>query len=506
MKNIEKEPFGTIYVPDGISVKASREFTPEETLKETYFFTNTGKFPRLTSPNDIGINIPFFDNCFTQIWCGGTSSYVMCLQMSGDGPHPGLVLTKGGLFNYSFKESLTLHPLPMEFEPGETVVLEWELFWHKGKNDFYEQILKYPSFVEIKTKHFVAFQGEDNQPEIIHRKEQDRFTLVKKIKGSENIYTIRGKNTETWCRTLELPPLTELAAERCLFIAEKQQYRKPGSALDGAYLAYNYKEEHIFYNYNIDKNICKEGIIMGALMARFLCICPNPQNTLTESLKNYLTFVLRELFDSKTGMVYDDILRSSPEAVKLDNFSWMAQFFLELHELWKENAFLRYAWLVMKKIYELGGEKFYPVNLPVVQMIDCFDKAGMINESEELKKYFTNHAGFILLNESNNPDILASAAEILMQAYIIFKEDKYFESGKKQMEIILLFSGMQPDYRLYGNSLNCLAYVWFQKAWKINEPENENNSVKTAEDSIRKAIACVDDQDWGLYYALRFLN
>ncbi|MDR3170300.1 MAG: hypothetical protein LBU17_01585, partial [Treponema sp.] len=149
-------PWGTVKVPDAISISVKREYTPQNSLRETYCFTNKSNFPFFTQIGDIGIYTPFNDSyheakfclhnrCHAHIWCGGTSSHVMALRMGGEAPHLGLVLTKGSLAHYSVERDISLlcndrgdfiiHPSAMELLPGESAVVEWELFRHKGKED-----------------------------------------------------------------------------------------------------------------------------------------------------------------------------------------------------------------------------------------------------------------------------------------------------------------------------------------------------------------------------------
>ncbi|MDR0476198.1 MAG: hypothetical protein LBH43_21350, partial [Treponema sp.] len=352
-------PWGTVLAPNGISVLIKREFTADKTLRETYLLTNTNAYPLFTCLGDIGIYTPFNDSyhegevclkerCHAHIWCGGTSSYVMCLRIGGEAPHLGFVLTRGSLGSYSVERTkrgknneissndrgdFILHPVPLEFEPGETNVLEWELFWHQGKDDFFSHIRRYPSYIEIEADHYVTFQGEKSGLRIIPRESQKNLTLSFGKTGlvpGEKIFFIKGNNVNAWCRTIELAPLMETVAARCSFIVKKQQYSRSGSALDGAYLIYDNEEEHIFYTHKNDDNGGRERIGMGLLIARFLDLCPEPNGgPLTESLKKYLMFVLRELFDTETGMVYNDIMNST-DYFRLYNFPWVAQFFLEL--------------------------------------------------------------------------------------------------------------------------------------------------------------------------------
>jgi hypothetical protein len=579
-----EKPWGTVLAPNGISVLVQREVTHSGTLRETYLLNNTNAYPLFTCLGDIGVYAPFNDSyhesefcmknrCHTHIWCGGTSSYVMCLRMGGEGPHLGFALTKGSLGAYSIERILEkisndrgdfiLHLAPLEFGPGETHILEWELFWHQGKDDFYRRLQRYPSYVEIEADHFVTFRGEKSGLKIVPREgQQDLILTPGKVKGlipGEQIFSVKGENTDAWCRTLELPPLMELAEARCSFIAEKQQYSEPGSVLDGAYLIYDNEEGHVFYTHKADHNASRERVGMGVLIARFLRLRPELQNSpMNDSLKKYLEFVMREIFDPETGMVYDDIMHST-DRIRLYNFPWFAQFFLELHGLWKDDVYLRYAYLSLQQFYIHGGDHFYAINLPILQSLTYLEKAAMTEEYTQLKFYFIRHADTILQNDLNYPphevkyeqSIVAPAADILLQSYLAFGDEKYLEGGKKQIEILSLFSGRQPDsclyetairhwdglwfgkYRLYGDTfphywsaLSGIANAWYYKAG------GGDVVLKTAEASIRGVLglfrpngsaSCArlyplkvngekaslldpwaNDQDWGLYYALRF--
>ena len=148
--------WGTVKVPDGISVSVKSEKV-NDTVTERYIFTNTSGKDIFTSLNDISIYTPFNDDysdsetcmkkrCHTHIWCGEDISYVMCLRMGGEAPHLGLVLTKGSLGGYSIERDLSkisndrgdfiLHPSPVSLAPNENFTVEWTLFWHNGKTDF----------------------------------------------------------------------------------------------------------------------------------------------------------------------------------------------------------------------------------------------------------------------------------------------------------------------------------------------------------------------------------
>ncbi|MDR2135911.1 MAG: hypothetical protein LBO76_04775, partial [Treponema sp.] len=372
-----RSPWGSIQIPENVCATISRAFTPAGTLKETYTFANWAAYPIFTCLRDISIFTPFNDSyheaalcmknrCHAHIWCGGTSSYVMCLRMGGEAPHLGMVLTGGKLGGYSVERNpgqgsndrgdIILHPAPLKLEPGESAVVEWEFFWHRGKEDFYRRLRDYPSYIELSADRFVCFTGEKSGLRVQRREGQPETELAEEETGypGERKYLIRGDGVDTWCRVLERPQPADLAAARCAFIAEKQQYRRLGSPLDGAYLIYDNEEGHLYYSHTGDHNGSRERIGMGLLMARFLR--SRPGAALENSLRQYVAFVLRELFNSENGAVYDDINRAV-DRVRLYNFPWFAQFFLELYGLWKDPAYLRYMYKALDAFYAKGGGK-----------------------------------------------------------------------------------------------------------------------------------------------------
>jgi hypothetical protein len=247
--------------------------------------------------------------------------------------------------------------------------------------------------------------------------------------------------------------------------------------------------------------------------------------------------------------------------VRLYNFPWFAQFFLELYGLWKDAAYLHYAYLTLNVFYEGGGDHFYAIGVPIVESITRLAEAGFWEEHNKLKDCFVRHADMILRNGFEYPahevryeqSIVAPAADILFQTYLVSGDEKYREGGKRQLEILSLFSGRQPDSCLYETAIRHWDGFWFGKrrlfgdtfphywsalsgmayAWYSRAGGGEA-ARKTAGDSLRGVLglflpdgsaSCAriypltvngepvslldpwaNDQDWGLYFALRFFT
>jgi hypothetical protein len=183
--------WGTVRVPKGIHTKVSRSLTNHNTIREIYTFTNKTEFDIFSQLGNTSIYTTFNDDyesadvcmvkkCHAHIWCGGEVSYIMGLRMGGEAPHLGLILTKGSLKSYSVERDLSLisndrgdflvHVAPFELAPGESYTIEWELFWHEGKKDFYNQLLTYPNYIHIQAENYTLFEQEEINIEIKYHK------------------------------------------------------------------------------------------------------------------------------------------------------------------------------------------------------------------------------------------------------------------------------------------------------------------------------------------------
>jgi hypothetical protein len=568
--------WGTVKCPGELSVNIRREFTPRDTLKEIYEFVNQTETDVFIKTGDISIYTTFNDNyqeasvcmtnrCHAHIWCGGEVSYVMALRMGGAAPHLGMVLTEGSLETYSIERNpekmsndrgdFLLHPSPFSLAPGEKYTLEWELFWHGGKEDFYRKLLGYKNYLHVSAEKYVIFLGES-----VHIRVSDGFGGEKRITDipettGEREYPIKMNGIHTKCRIMVLPGIDELAGARCRFISGKQQFHKPGSVLDGAYLIYDNEEKCCYYSPRNDYNGGRERVGMGVLIAKYLQ--SHFDAAIKASLDKYVAFVKRELFDEETGQVFNDVKRNN-SYYRLYNHPWMAAFFIELYRLEKKKEHLKNAVKIMLDFYKNGGAHFYAIEVPIHELYSEVMQLGWKEEGEELLGHFRDHAAFIRKCSTNYPShevdyeqsIVAPATNIMLQMYIITGEENYLKEAEKHLEILELFNGLQPDHHLYETAIRHWDGYWFGKAvmygdtfphyWsaltgnayldyaKIKQkPEYYSRaeaSIKGTLSMFREdgsaSCACLypwkvngqkgkfydvwaNDQDWALYYALR---
>ncbi|WP_462411394.1 hypothetical protein [Neobacillus sp. Marseille-QA0830] len=592
--------WGTIRAPKGIDTKVMRTFTKNNTLREVYTFTNNTEFDIFSQLGDTSIYTTFNDDyesaevctvkkCHAHIWCGGEVSYIMGLRMGGEAPHLGLILTKGSLKSYSVERDLSLmsndrgdfllHVAPFELAPGESYRIEWELFWHEGKIDFYNKLLAYPNYIDIQAEHYTLFEHEEMNIEIrFHKslinhevtisrdgrpieytKEKNRLKIREgNLVPGEYCYSVRISGITAQVKILVLPDINRLTHSRCEFIVNKQQYHKVNSHLDGAYLIYDNEDQQIYYSHRNDHNGGRERVGMGILLARYLKNHENEQ--MENSLKKYIDYIRRELYDEVTGIVFNDIKRNN-DYHRLYNYSWFAVLFKELYFTWKSEDYLKDMSKVLLAYYKQGGANFYPIEVPMFEMLNLLEEAKLDTERDEIFYYFEEHVNTIIRYGIHYPKsevnfeqtIVAPAANLLLEMYKLTNDSRFLNEAKKHVEILELFNGLQPDYHLYETAIRHWDGYWFGKNelygdtfphyWSaytgrvyqnLAEITSDPEYYKKAESSLRGVLnlfsadgsaSCAkltpytvngikggfydpwsNDQDWGLYFMFDYID
>lgn len=502
-------PYAQVTGPHELSF-ASTSRTDGDLVETEIRITNPGAKPYFTHMGEISISLPFPDiyddsaTCLTQrchvhLFCGGDISYAMALRMGGEPPHLGLVLTQGSLSSYSVKRDLSrysndrgcflLHPSPMELLPGETQTLRWVIFPHQGREDFFRQLARYSRYVDVRAERYVVFPGETIRLSIRpsfptdcvmvdgipaeQQKDGSYSAAYPAQKLGERIFEIQAGERRTVCRILVQEHPRVLAERRCRFLAEHQQYHGRAACLRDAYLAYDNEDGVPVYRPENDYNGGRERIGMGILMARFLRENENAAECFPElqrSLRAYTDYVTRELVDIQSGLVCNDAGRDHSFR-RLYNLPWAALFFVELYELWHEESHLDCACRIVRSFYQDGGAWFYPIELPVLPLMDALNKAGRHPEYEEMKALFCAHADRLMERGTDYPasevnfeqSIVAPAADVLFQVFLLTGDPKYRKAGEQQLRVLEQFQGVQPDYHLYETAIRHWDGYWFGK-------------------------------------------
>lgn len=512
--------WGTVKAPQALSV--SRELFANENgeIEENYIFENVSDAPLFVQKKDVSIYVPFNDSyekaeiglekrCNAHLFVAEDCSYVMALRQGGRGPHLGLVLTKGSLSGYGVERDFSnrsedrgdfvVYPKLGDLDPGEKKTVSWKLFWHQGKDDFYARLLREDGFLLVQAKQMTCFKGETFEftvstgneetagqvrvsfgktmmPASEIRKEDTTQGSVYHVhflypaeKEGEYRFAIEAGGKQTHALFYCSASVEELLARRCRFLAEKQQYKKEGSPLDGAYLIYDAEENGLYYSHTPDHNGGRERLAMGVIMAQYLQRHPEDLVCM-ESLNRYESYVYRELYDEQTGVVYNDIGRNN-DWHRLYNYPWMATFQMELYRLKKEEHYLLDAFRTMMAYYQAGGEQFYAIGIEAYELKQLLEQAGLKTQTDAFVQAFLQHADQICRMSIHYPtsevkyeqSIVAPAVSCLLQAYQISGETKYLEEAKKQLALLELFNGRQADYHLFETAIRHWDGYWFGK-------------------------------------------
>ena len=503
----EEFPYAEVKCPPEFSAEVQNE-KDGDVLTTKIVVSYNGAHPYFTNAGSIGVSFPLQDRytgsvtcrdyrCHAHVFCGENTSYIMALRMGGAAPHLGMVLTKGSLSAYSMERDLKLqsndrgcfwlHPSSQEFAPGDTMTLEWKVFPHQGREEFREKLKAVSQVILVDAEQYVIYPGETSKVTIEPTFPAEKVTvngvslektekgvyeyLFENEKTGEYVLSICVDEVKTICRLLVQERPEELAAKRCAFIVDHQQYHGKIKELQGAYLPYDNEEKILVCTPENDFNAGRERTGMGVLIARAL-----QQNLLKDrekaeqSLREYHAFYLRELVNAATGLVCNCSGKDN-SYFRLYNYPWAVTFFLECWKLWGEKEDLKTAVHITEKFYEQDGFRFYPIEMPIVMLCQELKKAGEQEDLKTVKDLFRCHADQLIeigtaypASEVNyEQSIVQPAAEVILQVYEVTGEEKYLRGAEQQIAVLELFDGQQPDYHLHETAIRHWDGYWFGK-------------------------------------------
>lgn len=502
--------WGAVQSKVKLSVDHKKEHS-KNCLRESFLFTNETSEPIYTQISDITIEIPFPDEyqtahisetkrCHTHLWCGESSSYVLGLRMNGEGPHLGLILNKGSIVKYSVEREHSnlsndrgiffLHPAPTCILPQETMIVSWDLYWVKNREEFEALRMTYENQIGVTLNQYVQLGVEECSGQVsfssmanlapndisleidgktvslIHQNNQARFNLV--LPQGEYKGTIRYGEYTSHFTCLKYPTFEELLERRVGFITRKQQHHDLNfPPLNGAFLCYDNEEGHQYYNIINDYNGGRERVGMGVLLARYLQRHEIPY--VRQSLLQFVEYVIRELFDSRTGQVYNDYNHN--EFFRLYNYPWIIQLFEETYQVTQDKKYVGYMRLALERYYEEGGHEFYPIGWYFAKWIRLIGSLHGESVQKHLTNLVRNHCEKLIENDLEYPEsevryeqsIIAPAVSCLLEMYDLTEEERYFIEAKKHLRLLELFEGYQPDHHLYNTAIRHWDGYWFGK-------------------------------------------
>lgn len=494
-----------IYENESLRVISERFFTENGCYNERYTIKNLRETDFFLEQGTLGITLPFNDiytyaddcmvnRCNTHIWCGGNTTYVNALKMGESDINLGLILTKGSIKSYSVKNPKTNHrgifilnPEHIELLAGEEFVIEWQLFWHKGNDDFFAKAYSYPTFIGIEAPQFTVFEDEPieftvktksteeikiscNGSKVDYKKTKDGAKVSINLKKlGELRFDISVGNLKTYTEFFVAEKLETLLEKRINFIADKQQYQREESPLYGAFLIYDNKEkEMVFDSIFRDHNACRERTGMALLITKYLQT--HNDSKLRETLDKYIAFVLREVFDSETGEIFDGV-RKNVKFKRLYNAPWVTMLFTEMYLLTKNTEYLYYVIKILEHYYSVGGDKFYPNGLSMKKTINAFYDAGLIEEAEKVKQMYIKHTDNIVANSLSYPKhevnfeqtIVSPAATFISEIAYVTESEHYRTEALKHIKILERFNGHQPSFHLNELPIRFWDDRWFGK-------------------------------------------
>lgn len=503
----EDFPYAEVKCPPEFSAEVQNE-KDGDVLTTKIVVSYNGAHPYFTNAGSIGVSFPLQDRytdsvtcrdyrCHAHVFCGENTSYIMALRMGGAAPHLGMVLTKGSFSAYSIERDLKLqsndrgcfwlHPSAQEFAPGDTMKLEWKVFPHRGREDFREKLRAFSRVILVDAEQYVIYPGETSKVTIEPTFPAEKVTingaslektensvyeyLFENEKTGEYVLSICADEVKTTCRLLVQERPETLAAKRCAFIVDHQQYHGKIKELQGAYLPYDNEEKILVCTSENDFNAGRERTGMGVLIARAL-----QQNLLKDrekaeqSLREYHAFYLRELVNASTGLVCNCSGKDN-SYFRLYNYPWAVTFFLECWKLWGEKEDLKTAVHITEKFYEQDGFRFYPIEMPIVMLCHELEKAGEQEDLKTVRDLFRCHADQLIeigtaypASEVNyEQSIVQPAAEVILQVYEVTGEEKYLRGAEQQIAVLELFDGQQPDYHLHETAIRHWDGYWFGK-------------------------------------------
>lgn len=494
------------FANDTLKITTERFFTDNGCYNERYTIKNLRETDFFLEQGTLGINVPFNDiytyaddcmvnHCNTHIWCGENTTYINALKMGESEINLGLVLTKGAIKNYSVKNCKTNHrgefilnTSHFELLSGEEYVIEWQMFWHKGKEDFLSKAYEYPTFINVEAPQFTVYENEnieftvksknslanlkiicDGQEIDYSINENGYCVSVAPKRVGEHKFNIIADGISTYAEFFVAEELETLLRKRINFIIDKQQYCREDSPLNGAFLIYDNKEKELIFDSRFrDHNACRERTGMGLLIAKYLQTHDNPK--MRKALDKYVAFVIREVFDTETGEVFDGV-RKNVKFKRLYNAPWITTLFTEMYLLTKDKTYLKYVIKVLEYYYSVGGERFYPNGLSMRRTIEAFEKAGLLEDAKRVKNWYVAHSDNIVANGLSYPKhevnyeqtIVSPAATFISEIAFVTGVEKYKTEAFKHIRILERFNGGQPSFHLNELPIRFWDDRWFGK-------------------------------------------
>lgn len=540
-----------------------------------YVFTNKQLNPLTFNTGDIGIFAPFNDSytpfvkehqltkkCHAHIWCGESSSYIYALRMNGEENNFAVQVVGGQVADYAIIRKMQINDRgdfvllfrPFTINPMDKLHLRLKLFSFRNEKRFFEKALKEESYMQINIDRFtyrvkeeikVELQGKNinsinvmagGKPCEVAKIGDDRYLLHGSFDSvGVKRFTIKYNNHTTHFDINIIKNELELIDERLNFIVDNQQNHDKGDARRGAYYLYDFSEGRKYYEASAksDKNLGKDRVCMPiAILQRLLSNQPINEEfkaKLEDSIKLGLDFIDRAIVRDN-GLVCDTAFYKISPIDNKSVYGWYSLLYLLAYEYFGEKKYFDKAVKILLKFYEKGGVNAY-VELPILKIIQFADKLGEKDVAKQLKEKYLQQIENVLKHGIHFPteyarfsdSVVASATDIMLDAYDLTGEDKYLIEAKKLFKILLSFSGKQPSVfmfdspirhwdshkygqsRLYGDNFPSQSCVITAKALsRYAKPKNKPQYQTRANNILLDALLLYNDNKASCAYVYPF--
>ncbi len=524
-----------VFANRALQIAVRRTINQAGSLTERYTFKNISNTDLFIQTGELGIIIPIAD-CYTyaadslrkycnaHINCAENCAWINALRQGNSDKNLGLVVTEGSINKYSQltyrtgvaadspRGDFILHPEACELLCGEEFSIEWEIFAHKGTEDFHRIIAEKQKIRNISADKYTVFSGE----KMDFRFETNETDVTVSLNGESIPYARTGNvisvsylpkkfgdhhfdiyagKYKTHIQMFATLSFDELVRQRVEYIVDNQQYHRQGSDVDGAYLVYDNDEERMVYdNRDANHNAARERLGMGLLVARYLQ--KHKDAKIYASIMQYVEFIKRELFDTETGEVFNTVGKNR-SYIRLYNAPWVMQFFAEMYMLTKEYEYIEYIHKALNFYYSNGGLKFYPNAIRPLTVYNAIVMSENNEYANEALKFFVAHADQMLSVGLNYPPhevvyeqtIVTPAVCFICEVGIITGDKKYLDGVQGHLECLDRFSGTQPDCRLNDIPIRYWDGYWFGKSMLYG-------------DTFPHYWSCLSADAWDDYYML----
>lgn len=489
-----------------LKVKYNATFN-DQTLVLDYEFENTSDKACVISKNSLGVYLPFNDSyiyaaecltkrCHAHIFRGHNSSYIYGLRMNGQDNNLAVVTSVGSVGGYSVERAWNSNDRgdfaflleEQEIAPHDKVVLQFTFFEYLNVDDFFAKAKGFENYLEVKSSKYTytvkdtAIISIDNpfkkQIAINGEKIGNDAKIEYKYacsKLGENKVEISYDDKKTHIIFFVVEDYKKCLKQRFDFIIDKQQCND-NNKYNGAYLLYDNDEQKQFVSdasFN-DHTAGRERAGMSNGIMAYLLNYGNKEkdyDRMKQSVHRAVEFSINNLI-GKNGKVYDNATyRGWLFHERPYNAPWYVLQLTLASRLFDNAEYLKIAMSSIRRYYARGGTKFYCINMPMCLYVDSAKKFGLNDLAKEAKNLFLAHGDSLVEIGLRYPShevkyeqsIVAPSVDILLECYLLSRDNKYLDEAKKQLVVLNAFNGRQPDFHQNEISIRHWDGFWFGK-------------------------------------------